>query len=298
MKIAQYPEFEALTQAHREVFDQLFKEYPPQISEFTFSNLFVWRNAYRFAVALKDNALILSAYVNHAQVFFCPLGDAHPGDSIGKLLRDFGTSVIRVPEEIIETFAPKDIFNITLDLNNSDYIYAMIDLVKMEGGRFDGKRNLIRKFKSTFEYEYIVLDGFNARQCLDFEERWCELKNCDSVEGLANEKLALGELLTHFSEFGLTGGAIKIRDSIVALAIAQALNPRTMVMHILKADPGLSGLYQVMLHEFLVREHGNFELLNLEQDLGVEGLRKAKLSYHPQAMIKKYTVTLNTAPFF
>jgi hypothetical protein len=164
------------------------------------------------------------------------------------------------------------------------------DLVSLKGSKYDGKRNLIKKFKSGHQYEYGRLSAANVPECLEFEQTWCTIKNCDSVQGLSNERKALKEMAYNFSAFGLIGGAIRIAGKICAVAIAQRLNSDTLVMHILKADPNLAGLYQLINNEFLAREAGDFRFVNLEEDLGLEGLRKSKLSYHPLEMVKKYII--------
>ncbi|MFH0827122.1 MAG: phosphatidylglycerol lysyltransferase domain-containing protein [Candidatus Omnitrophota bacterium] len=93
--------------------------------------------------------------------------------------------------------------------------------------------------------------------------------------------------------FGLMGAAIKVNDGLVAACLAQRLNPSTLVMHMLKADSQITGLHQSFLQEFLTRQAQGFEFINLEQDLGIGGLRKAKLSYQPCALVKKYTLGLS-----
>ena len=181
---------------------------------------------------------------------------------------------------------------VQLDEDNSDYLYKIDDLKLLKGKKYDAKRNLIRKFKSAYEYKYIKLNASNAHECLDFEERWCLVKDCDNVGGLNHERQAIREMLVNFDNFNLIGAAIKVKESICALAVAQALNSGTLVMHVLKADPGIQGLYQVMLNDFLLNDSGAFMYINLEQDLGVPGLRSAKMSYHPWKIIKKYTLSL------
>ena len=162
----------------------------------------------------------------------------------------------------------------------------------MPGKKYDGKRNLIKKFKSTYDHEYIALNASNAESVLDFEDAWCSIKDCDNVTGLYNERDALREIVANFANFKLIGGAIKTEGMIRAVAIGERLNKDTLVMHILKADPNIAGLYQAIMNEFLSREGSAFKFVNLEQDLGVEGLRKSKLSYHPVEMINKYTITI------
>jgi len=97
-------------------------------------------------------------------------------------------------------------------------------------------------------------------------------------------------MVENFSIFGLISGAIMVKKAVCAVCLAQKLSPATLVMHVLKADPNIAGLYQTAMREFLSHEAGNFQYVNLEQDLGIEGLRKAKLSYHPCAMVNKYSI--------
>ena len=111
------------------------------------------------------------------------------------------------------------------------------------------------------------------------------------MEGLFEERQAIREMIANCAEFDLVAGAIRVERKICALAIAQRLNPNTLVMHVLKANPNIPGLYQLIFNEFLSREARGYEFVNLEQDLGVEGLRKSKLSYHPSGMIKKYKIS-------
>jgi len=106
-------------------------------------------------------------------------------------------------------------------------------------------------------------------------------KGCDEHASLDNERKAIKEMTAHFSDFSLSGAFIRVGGKPSAFIFAQALNPETLVVHALKADAAVPGLYQVMLNEFLSRQAQGFKYVNLEQDLGEEGLRKAKLSYHP-----------------
>ena len=133
------------------------------------------------------------------------------------------------------------------------------------------------------------MDDRTDRECLDFQDLWCRTRGCAGVKSLAQEQAAVIQMCANFSFFGLFGGALTVGGKICAIAIGQRLNPQTMVMHALKAMPGMKGAYQTMLNEFLFREGRGFRFLNMEQDLGVEGLRKSKLSYQPLRLVEKFT---------
>lgn len=285
-----YPDFMEITREDRILFEAAFAGNPPVISEFTFTNLYAWRQAYKLEACLLDDLIILRSESEDKMRFFEPIGKADKRQIIEKILRDYKGIFIRLPEETKSLFAGDAFFSIEPDMDNADYLYKVGDLMQLRGRKYDGKRNLIRKFQSDYSYEYLKLDSTNMQEILNFEETWCVIKDCDNIDGLNNERAAIREMIANFTEFNLSAAAIKIQGNISAMVFAQKLNPSTLVMHVLKADPNISGLYQVMLWEFLSKEAGAFTYVNLEQDLGQNGLRKSKLSYHPVQLVKKYTL--------
>jgi len=287
-----YPEFKPLELDDLTLFDRVFKDNPPLISEFTFSNLYAWRKIYAFSFSVLNGLLIISSEKENVKKFFTPVGKGDLKSAMEKIASDNKGIFIRVPEEVKKFFDNDRHFVIAPDRANADYLYNVPDLIRLPGKKYDGKRGLIRRFKAEHAYEYMRIDAANASLCLDFEEYWCSLKNCERVEGLSNERRAIREMIKNYSLFRLSGGAIKTEGAVHAICLAQGLNPDTLVVHVLKADPAISGLYQTMLQEFLAREALRSRYVNLEQDLGIAGLRQAKLSYHPCAMIDKYTLSL------
>ena len=95
-------------------------------------------------------------------------------------------------------------------------------------------------------------------------------------------------MLSHFQELGIVGGAIVIEGKIVAFSLGEALNPETLVVHVEKADSKFRGIYQVINNEFCIHEATNYTYVNREQDLGIPGIRKAKLSYQPHRIVETY----------
>ncbi len=291
MNLIPYPEFRPIGISDKPMFDEALRNFPPRISEFTFTNLYAWRQIYKFGFSVLGGLIVLRSDATDSPRFFNPIGGGDIRSAISKILNDIGGSFIRLPDQTKALFDGDKSFSIAPDPDNADYLFKTADLVKLAGKKYDGKRNLIKKFRSEHNYEYITLNASNAEETFDFEDAWCSIKDCDSVEGLYNEREALREIIANFSNFKLMGGAIKFEGMIRAVAIGERLNSNTMVMHILKADPNITGLYQISMNEFLSAAASGFEFVNLEQDLGVEGLRKSKFSYHPAEMVKKYTLT-------
>jgi hypothetical protein len=110
--------------------------------------------------------------------------------------------------------------------------------------------------------------------------------------GLLGEERAIYEALHNMDNLDFKGGVIHINGKVEAFALGEQLNPQTAVIHIEKANPAFDGLYQLINQEFCAHEWKDIPYINREQDLGEEGLRKAKLSYHPHHLVNKYIVTL------
>jgi len=292
MSIPQYPDFRPLEIKDLSVITEALKANPPVISELTFANIYSWKELYKPQISFWEDFIIFCSDCVMERKLFVPIGTGDIKALMEQLLKATKCFFFRVPETVKSLFENSPSYRIEFDVDNSDYLFRTSDLIELPGKKYDGKRNLIKKFKTFFNYEYVKLNSSHVEECFQFEEEWCSIKHCDSVEGLFKERRAIREMLAHCAEFDLIAGAIRVEEKICALAVAQRLNPNTLVLHALKANPTMAGLYQVICNEFLAKEAREYEFVNMEQDLGVEGLRKSKLSYHPVEMIKKYTISL------
>ena len=125
------------------------------------------------------------------------------------------------------------------------------------------------------------------------QDDWCSWRDCESSTILSAENRSVHKVLKHWDDLqGLTGGVIQVDDLIVAYTIAERLSPDTIVIHYEKGCPDYKGVYQAINQMFLAHLNGQYQWVNREQDLGEEGLRKAKLSYNPVEFLKKYRVTV------
>jgi hypothetical protein len=288
--IPQYPGSRSIDLNDKELFDAAFKKFPPQISEYTFTNLYAWRQPHGISVSQYRGYTLVSSRQNGKNVFYPPIGP-DPAKIIKEILLQDDVEFFNVTKEIADKISGEEQFLTESDRDNWDYLYKIKDLIELKGGNYSSKRNFIRRFKSEQEFEYLALPSERlSGACREFENIWCEAKNCDIDPGLNAERQAFYEMIERLLNFNLICGAIRVNDRVCAAAIAERLNKDTMVMHILKALPDITGLYQVMLNEFLSRNSKGFEYLNMEEDLGVEGLRKSKESYKPFKMVEKYRV--------
>jgi hypothetical protein len=174
-----------------------------------------------------------------------------------------------------------------------DYVYLASDLIELRGKKFDGKRNHIKKFLRQYDHEYIKLTPEHIDDCLRIMYDRCVENDCDCLRGhdYACDRMPSAELLAHYGELDCTGAIIRVDGRFEAFTVGEALNRDTAVIYIEKANTAFTGIYTYINQQFCEREWADMAYINREEDEGVPGLRKAKLSYHPARLIEKYTIT-------
>lgn len=298
MKIPLFPAFHDIDLSFQEEISRIISENPLEASEYTFVNLFAFREAYRFKVSrLGNNLVILSA--KEPVSMFCPVGSDRVPDALkeafGYLKTVTSQPVLeRVPQSFVDRYIRSDgRFTFAEERDHFDYCYEAADLIELKGNRFHDKKNNVNHFMKNYQYEYLKLTRELVRECIEFEDHWCQVKECEKTPGLENERKAILEMLRNFSSLRLQGGVIKVDGNVAALALGESLLTDTFVVHVEKANQDIRGLYQTINREFLMNGAAAYPYVNREQDLGVEGLRRAKLSYHPRNFIKKYRVGIS-----
>jgi uncharacterized protein len=295
--VPEFPQLKDLSLEDKSLFDQLFAQFPPVISEFTFTNLFIWRYAYRIKISRFQNLLCLLSEQGGNSFFFPPIGEGDVTRCYQRFLqyleeKGIPPKIVRVPEAVVAQIDWKASgMKAELDRNQCDYVYLTQDLIELKGRKYHRKRNHIKQFQEKYSYQYLPLTPEWIPQCLQLGTEWCDLRHCEASPGLLNESFAIKEGFTHFGELGVKGGAILINGKVEAFTLGDSLNPETVVIHIEKANPVYEGLYPTINQAFLENQWSGYTYVNREQDLGEEGLRKAKESYFPHHLVNKYTIT-------
>ncbi|HMK75876.1 MAG TPA: phosphatidylglycerol lysyltransferase domain-containing protein [Thermodesulfobacteriota bacterium] len=295
--VPEFPQWRGLALEDKPLFHRVFAQFPPQISEFTFTNLFIWRDCYQIKISRFRNFLCLLSEKEESPFFFPPIGEGDVVECYQALLQYLrreaaAPTIARVPETGVDQVDWKASgMKAELDRSQSDYVYLVEDLMELKGRRYHRKRNHIKQFRDKYSYRYIPLIPERVPQCLQLEEEWCDLRHCEASPGLYNESVAVKEAFTHFEDLGVKGGAILIDEKVEAFTLGEPLNSETVVIHIEKANPAYDGLYPAINQAFLEQEWSGYTYVNREQDLGEEGLRKAKESYFPHHMVNKYAIT-------
>ncbi len=295
MNIPEFPRFIDVDTSLDEALHNHLSKYALEASEYTFTNIFAFRKTYNFKVSLLNGSLIILKDKDPVSVF-CPVG----GQDIEEVLETvFGylekfnkePYMERVPESFVKKYLDgNDKYDVAEDRDSFDYVYEVQDLLELSGRRFHDKKNKVNKFRKEYKYEYVSLSPDLIDECIEFEDFWCEVKDCEKYYGLNRERCAVLSMLKNYKDLHIIGGAIRIDAKIAALTLGEQYLPDTMVIHVEKANPDIPGLYQVINQEFLLNEAGDSVYVNREQDLGLDGLRKAKMSYHPVKFIKKFIV--------
>lgn len=296
--VPEFPHLRDLSLDDKPLFDLAFTRFPPSISEFTFTNLFIWRHAYQIKICRLQNFLCLSAEHSKHPFFFSPIGEGDVVECCRTLLhsmkeKNIPVKMERLPEDLISRFDwMAEGFKVEPDRDQSDYVYLSEDLISLQGRKYHRKRNHIKRFKQKYMYQYLPLTPELIADCLRLETQWCDLRRCDVIPGLHHESLAIKEALTHFEALRVSGGVILIEGKVEAFTLGEPLNSDTIVIHIEKANPAFEGLYPTLNQAFLANHWSAYPYVNREQDLGEEGLRKAKESYFPHHMVNKYQIAL------
>jgi len=300
MPIAQFPDFKPIVLEDRSFIHDMLRMYVPVISEMTFTNLFIWRGHYRFRWAVyKDWLLIISHEGANGTYALQPIGPSSRKEAATVLfdwLRSESVSdsprIERADERCVSELAVMDHIVIESLREHFDYVYRKTDLTELTGSKYRSKRNHINQFLRFFKYEYDLLQDHYIDDCLTLQEKWCRMNRCEDHLDLLGEDEAIREILTQYNSLSTQGAVIVVDGRVGAFTIGEHLNRDTVVIHIEKADPDIPGLYQLINQQFCKNMEEEITYVNREQDLGIDGLRKAKLSYYPDHFVEKYRIRL------
>lgn len=268
--------------------------------EYSFANLFLWGR--QKAVVHRGNLAFFSQF-NRKTVYPYPVGaDVKP--TLDALLHDARkrgipcrlTGLTQKEAEQLEQWYPGQ-FDIRPDRDSFDYVYAVEDLAELKGKKFQQKRNHCNRFQLLHpDCTAVPVTDDNSPAVLEMVELWYQQrKNADPTASIYLEQAAIRNALRYRKELGMEGLVLQENGRMIAMTLGSRLSEDMVDVHFEKALEGYDGAYAVINREFAryIREkYPQIRWLNREDDLGVEGLRKAKLSYCPARLIEKYWACL------
>ncbi|MDR1371868.1 MAG: phosphatidylglycerol lysyltransferase domain-containing protein [Dysgonamonadaceae bacterium] len=288
--------FKPVTIDDKDILHSFFSRTKFRNCEFSFSNIFCWKHLYNTTFAVEDGFLYIRFHVAADRAGYqFPLGEGSIKQAIEKISADAAerNTPLRLYAitcemfKLIDTACPET-FIYESDRAWSEYIYNTEDLISLSGKKFQSKRNHIHKFKRLYEWEYMPITPEIIPDCRKLYRRWCaENGGCGEETALTDECRATQTAFDNFAELGLTGGALRINGEILAYSYGQPLCEDTFGVHAEKSLYEIDGGFTMMNQQFAEHNCKTYKYINREEDLGLESLRKAKLSYHPAILLEK-----------
>ncbi len=285
-------DFKRITIEDKEKIDKYLYDSGEISCDTTFINLLVWQNAYGTEFAEKDGNLFIKMHSNSTETFSLPFGEnferamneikeycngcfpefyAQEGPRFEKFKGLYGSSFL------IDEY--RDAF---------DYIYLSSDLANLSGKKYHSKRNHISSFSKKYDWKYERIEKNNIDRVIGCAEKWYSENTEKSDLYLRVEHDGLLKVLQNMEPLGARGGAITINGDVVAFSVGSPVSEEVFDVHYEKALSDFAEAYTVINREFVRNELTGYKYINREDDMGLDGLRKAKLSYKPTVLLKKY----------
>lgn len=295
--------FRPITLDVKPLIDAYTKPWTLECSDLSFTNLFIWGADGKMEYAEKENVLYIKLDFEGVPVFlWAPIPKYGAEVDYRKAIYDgiaymknagveptFRSVWTPFRDKILE--ACPELYSMPTDIA-WDYVYTRESLATLKGKKLHGKRNHINKFLSKYpNYEYRKLDSSMIQDCIALYDRWIGEKDAEAAKSLQDEKQSVCLALNHMEELGLTGGTIYIDGKLCAFTVGERLHPHMQLIHIEKGDTAYDGIFPMINQQYVLHECMDVELVNREEDMGIEGMRKAKRSYNPVKMIEKYLLS-------
>jgi len=277
--------------------------FNPESCEFNFSNLFCWQEVYQYSWFLHEGRLVIYDGVNKCG--FMPMGSKFSPEELVALSHHlismgFEPDLTVFSGSYQESYPDIERFyTIREERDNAEYIYQVDSLVELKGTRLHKKRNLISQFKRhNIDYSVMPLKGVDLLAARDFARHLLETRE-NPGKDLVDEFKAIENAFDYFDSLGFEGIGLWTDNRLVAFSVFSPLNKDTYNIQFEKSDMAFKGAAQVINQETARYLQKKCLYLNREQDLGIKGLRQAKLSYEPQRLLIPQTLIFkNQKPVF
>ena len=296
--------FKDIDMESRELLNPYFDLVDYEACEYCFNTLYMWQHLYKTGYYIGDGFAVIVAEYEGNTFSILPLAKKEDMPRVIKFVIDYFEKEQKkiyfrgITKEVVDYLKENypDKFDYTEERDLFDYVYDGDSMRELKGRKNVKKRNHINYFLKEYEgrFEYRLLDENDFDACLKLVEEWTSNKeeNGQVDEEMEEELIGIKKLFNSFPVIKdkLKIAGIFIDGKLEAFTMGEYLNHNMALIHMEKANPSIRGLYPYINQQFLVNEFSDVEFVNREEDLGIEGLRKAKLSYHPVKFVEKYTV--------
>ena len=277
--------------------DSYFSVHHYEQIDCTFNTLFLWQDAYQTSWAEQDGILFVRAGTGKDTFFMPPFAKEEENFVHGLALIHEEYDKLGLPfrlksasswvTEQIERLVPGK-YDFIEDRDNEEYIYRTEDMIRLPGKKLRMKKNHLNGFLRQYaDYQYEAITKENLEDAKAGIHDWF-LRHGDIEE----EEQAIKRCFDHWDALGVKGAVIRIYGKVEAFTNGDSINEKMAHIIFEKANPEIRGLYQAINRDFLMHEFADTEFVNREEDLGLPGLREAKMGYHPDHLTEKYDVVL------
>lgn len=300
-------EFEDIVVSSKSVIEKYLKPWNLESADFTFTNMFIWGLDSKMQYTEKDGYLFVKVEFPQEKIFLWPpipeneekLKDYKKAIKIGedylisRGLEPYFRAISQPFKDWFEEYAPQ--YELIENRPGYEYVYFSEKMIHLKGKKLHGKRNFINRIRSNYpQLKYEELRKEDIEECLALYDRWASYHFSETIDRF-DERGSVVAALENMEALGLKGGVIRIDGAIKAFTVGERKLPTMTQIHIEKADSDIDGLYQIINQQYAEHNCQDTLYINREEDMGEEGMRKAKLSYHPDKMIDKYDAVYKVA---
>lgn len=296
--------FKKLGLEDKNTIDKYIHPYKFLSCEYSFTSLYIWKDACNIEYTIYKDALILKKKDFEGNYHFMqPLGYTKENlleiidvlkayreeNNMKYLFKDLEESFV---EEVRELHHKKHELFVEEDRDNFDYLYEANKLMTFSGKKLHSKKNHYNFFTKNYDYEVVLISGEKViKDVIIAAEKWYEETDEKDMK-LYYEFLAIKDIVNNMDTLNLKGVAVYVDGKLSAFSIGESLNEKLAVIHIEKGDKNIQGIYSFIAKTLIDKCFNKSEIINREQDLGIEGLRKAKMSYYPLKLEKKFILCI------
>ena len=286
-------DFKPVSLDDKDLFRWHYERFPQVHSDNTFTNMVCWNHYAHYKYAYLEDNMVISSTIGGNITYRLPIGPHNP-ELLEDLFKLAACSDNSLPVEIFGSQARDRIaalypgLNIYPERNYFEYVYLSSYLAELAGKNYATIRRQLHQFQKNCSPLIEPITQGNIPDVYEFLDQWCEWKDCDSETMLSNEKTAIIFALDHFSELELMGLAIVVKEKIGAISVFEGLNRDTALVHFEKGLMDCKGIYRAINAETAKLLSKDYAYINRESDVGVEGIREAKMRYHPDHMVEVY----------
>lgn len=292
MEHTQHIDFHLVTVADKPLFDAYIGCSDVLNCDLNFANIFCWSDTYHSEVGEAEGFLFIRFDYGGSKAYMQPVGGGDKRVALALLLRDAAAQQISLRlyglsqewRDFLEENYPTE-FAFDAPRALYDYIYRSEDLAQLRGRKYQPKRNHINRFVERNDWRVEPLSRDNIRECKRLNDKWLKGREVDEMERA--EQMAMGRAFENMEALGLRGEVLYANGQVVAFSYGTPITNRTFCTHVEKYDSECEGA-ATMINRLMAQSlEEEFELINREDDLGLEGLRFAKLSYSPTILLEK-----------